>query len=141
MKRILLSFSLLTLLGTVVVSCSKNTEEELECEIDVASVAGKYRLVSAKLLEGNRETDVLNDIYESCELDDINELKADKTFTYTDAGTSCSPSGTVSGTWDITGRTLRLNSGLSNIESFNCKELVVTYRNGSDLIKETYRKL
>lgn len=124
-------------------SCKKEKEdmEEEDCELTVATIAGKYKLVAAKLLEGTTERDVLHEIYEDCELDDINELKADKTFVYSDAGTACDPSGSTSGSWSLSGRTLVLNSGFSNIESFNCKDLVVTYRDGAgDLVKETYRK-
>lgn len=143
-KNVLLTGMLLLITGIAFISCSKSNDDDdddRECEISVASVAGKYRIVSAKRVEASGEVDVLNTMYESCELDDINELKADKTFIYTDAGTVCSPAGNFTGTWNISGRTLQLNSGLSNIESFNCSELVVTFRNGSDLIKETYRKL
>lgn len=129
--------------GLLFTSCKKSSDDDdddMDCEITVATLAGKYKIIAAKLVTST-ETDILHDIYEPCELDDINELKADKTFTYTDAGTVCSPNGTESGTWDVRGRLLILNSGTSNIESFNCKNLVVTYRDGSgNLIKETYQR-
>jgi len=87
------------------------------------------------------EIDVLHVNYDDCELDDTNELKADGTFVYTDAGVVCSQSGSQTGTWNITGNTLILNAGFSNIESFDCKDLVVTFRDDNGkLIRERYRK-
>jgi hypothetical protein len=133
----------LLMTGLLFTSCKKSSDDDdddLDCELTVTAIAGKYKIIAAKLVTST-ETDVLREIYEPCELDDINELKADKTFTYTDAGTTCSPNGTESGTWDVMGRTLKLNSGFSNIESFNCKNLVVTYRDeDGNLIKETYQR-
>lgn len=144
-KPILFSCALLLLSG-IFSSCKKEKtepDEDEECEISVASIAGKYKLAAAVYQEAAGDRDVLHDIYEDCELDDTNELKADKTFVYTDAGTKCSPDGSTSGTWDInTGsRILVLNSGMSTIISFNCKDLVVTYRDAAgNLVKETYRR-
>lgn len=125
-------------------SCKKAStdDEDDDCEISVTSVAGVYKLVSSKdITNAGSEVDMLHINYDDCELDDTNELKADGTFVYTDAGVSCSPSGSTSGTWSISGQTLRLNAGFSNIESFNCRDLVVTFRDDNDrLIKEVYRK-
>lgn len=141
MKKKLLFVGLAAMLLTSVISCKKSSgDDDDDCEINVASVAGKYKLVSAKFVNGTTETDALHTLYDDCELDDINELKADKTFVYTDAGSVCSPSGSTSGTWDISGMTLILNSGFSEIESFNCQELVVSYMDGTQKIRETYRK-
>ena len=142
MKKFFLCFGIVAILALVFVSCKKESgdeEEDEDCEISVASIAGRYKLVSSKFLTGGGETDAISTLYEACELDDINELKADKTFTYTDGGTVCSPNGTTSGTWDVMGNTLKLNGGFSNIESFNCKNLVVTFRDeNNNLVKETY---
>lgn len=140
MKKTVLFFCFATLLATSFLSCKKSSDDDDECEISVASIAGKYKLISSKYVNGSTETDAINDLYDPCELDDTNELKADKTFVYTDAGTVCSPSGSTSGTWDISGMTLILNSGFSVIESFNCKDLVVTFTDGGQTIRETYRK-
>jgi hypothetical protein len=140
MKKVVLFFSLCAILVTSLVSCKKQTEDDGDCDITVATVAGKYKLISCKYVNGAVETDAINDLYDACELDDINELKADKTFVYSDLGTICSPSGSETGTWDISGMTLILNSGFSVIESFNCKDLVVTFTYSGATIRETYRK-
>lgn len=140
MKKTILFFSLLTILATSFNSCKKQGEEDEECDVTMAAVAGKYKLISSKYVNGTVETNAINDLYEACELDDINELKADGTFIYSDLGTVCSPSGTESGTWSISGMTLMLNAGFSVIESFNCKNLVVSFTFGGQTVRETYQK-
>jgi len=142
MKRTCISFAILLAAALAFTGCKKenDTNENEDCPLTVEDIAGKYKLFSVVLVEASGERDVKRELYEDCELDDINDLKADKTFIYTDGGTVCSPSGSTSGTWNISGRILTLNSGTANIESFNCKDLVVTYRNGDDLVKETYRR-
>ncbi|RYY56406.1 MAG: hypothetical protein EOO05_18810 [Chitinophagaceae bacterium] len=145
MKKILFSACLLTIMNLAFSSCSKGSgdeeEDEKECELTVASLAGVYKIISARRVDASGETDITHEIYEDCELDDTNELKADGTFVYSDRGAVCDPAGNFTGTWSVNGNTLRLESGLSNIESFNCTDLVVSYRDGSgNLIKEVNRK-
>ncbi|RYY55664.1 MAG: hypothetical protein EOO09_09710 [Chitinophagaceae bacterium] len=145
MKKLLCSLCLLSLLSATFNSCKKSSDEEEEepeeCELSVASIAGTYKLVVAKRVEASGEIDVTNQLYDACELDDLNELKADGTFKYTDAGTSCGGPATFTGTWLVNGRVLKINSGFANIESFNCRDLVITYRDDAgNLIKETNRR-
>jgi hypothetical protein len=143
MRRIAITLGLLTFFIVGITSCKKDSgDDEDECEISVVAIAGKYKLVSCRYVSGGTETDALRDLYEDCELDDINELRSDKTFKYTDAGIVCSPSGTTSGTWNVSGRTLTLNSGFSVIESFNCSQLVVTFEdeNSGKTVKEVYQR-
>lgn len=138
MKKIMFSLCLIAFSGFLFTACKKNSNED--CEITEASIAGVYKLTAAKKIQGSTETDVLHILYEDCELDDTNELKTNGTFIYTDAGVSCSPNNSETGTWSISGSTLILNSGFSTIESFDCKHLVVTYLDGSDTIRETYTR-
>ncbi len=145
MKALLFALSALLITSSLLTACKKNgsADMEEECELSVMALAGKYKIVAASYVETNGDRDVLHEIYDACELDDINELKADKTFVYTDAGEKCVPDGSVSGTWDVNvnSRILILNTGMSTILSFTCNELVVTYRDDEDnIVKETYRK-
>lgn len=57
--------------------------------------------------------------YDPCEMDDNIQLKADNTFTYTDAGTVCSPSGTDNGTWSVSGSTLTVDGFPITIENYS----------------------
>jgi len=145
MKQILFVLSALFITSSLFTACKKKelADTEEECELTVAALAGKYKIVAASYVEASGDRDVLHEIYDDCELDDINELKADKTFVYTDGGEKCDPDGSTSGTWDVNtnSRILILNTGTSTILSFNCKELVVTYRDDAgNIVKETYRK-
>ncbi|RYY30957.1 MAG: hypothetical protein EOO04_03120 [Chitinophagaceae bacterium] len=145
MRNIVLNIGLLAFLIVGLNSCKKDSGDDdgEECDITVASLAGKYRLVSAKYISGGQETDAMNNMYEPCERDDINELKADGTFNYIDAGTVCSPSNSTSGTWNVSGQTLTLNGGFSVIETFNCRQMVVTFQedNSARTVREVYEKL
>lgn len=145
MKQLLFALSALIITSSLFTACKKKELDEMEeeCELSVAALAGKYKIVAASYVEASGDRDVLHEIYDDCELDDINELKADKTFAYTDAGEKCDPDGSTSGNWDVNAnsRMLILNAGTSTILSFTCKELVVTYRDyGGNIVKETYRK-
>lgn len=145
MKKKSILFLAASVLLAGISSCKKDNSDDDgddDCEITVASVAGVYKLVSSvDITMSGSPVDMLHVSYDDCELDDTNELKADGTFVYTDAGVVCSPSGSTSGTWSISGTTLVLNSGFSNIESYNCKDLVVTFRDENDrLIRETYKR-
>lgn len=145
MRPLFFALTTLFIVSSLFTGCKKKELDDTgeECEISVAALAGKYKIVAASYVGAAGERDALHDIYDDCELDDINELRADGTFIYTDAGKICDPSGSTSGTWDVNvgSRMLILNSGTSTILSFTCKELVVTYRGGDgSLIKETYRK-
>jgi hypothetical protein len=63
---------------------------------------------------------------EACEIDDNLILNADGTYQYLDAGIICSPAGNDAGTWSVNGNTLETDGDLANIESFDCKNLVLT---------------
>ena len=67
-------------------SCKKN-DKETTCDKTVAALAGNYKLTKVTV-NGQNATN----FSPSCQLDDIYELKADKTVVYVDAGTKGSAS-------------------------------------------------
>jgi len=103
MKASLFVLNALLITSSLFTACKKDepADMEEECEISVTTLAGRYKIVAASYVEASGDRDVLHEIYDVCERDDINELKADKTFVYTDAGEKCIPDGSVSGTWDV----------------------------------------
>lgn len=140
MKKILFSFVVFISLSLLFSSCKKSNDDR-DCEITEANIAGIYKLSAAVRIQGSVETDVLHVLYNDCELDDTNELKTNNTFVYTDAGVVCSPSGSETGTWSISGNTLILNGvSLTTIVSYDCSKMVVTYPDGSSTIRETYTR-
>lgn len=140
MKKIIFSFVVFISLSLLFSSCKKSNDDR-DCEITEANIAGIYKLSAAVRIQGSVETDVLHVLYNDCELDDTNELKTNNTFVYTDAGVVCSPSGSETGTWSISGNTLILNGvSLTTIVSYDCSKMVVTYPDGSSTIRETYTR-
>jgi hypothetical protein len=120
---------LLILLGIVpmaFISCDKKED----CEINQASVAGTYRVTAMKYKQTSTSGEI--DVYallDACEKDDQQVLNSNGTYTYQDAGTSCSPSGTFNGTWSLSGQTLTIDGDASTITSFDCSTLVTTASN------------
>jgi hypothetical protein len=69
------------------------------------SLAGNYKLnaIWLKTSALPSEINVTDDRLDPCEKDDIYMLKTDFTYTYSDAGTKCTPPGDGNGTWGLPG--------------------------------------
>ncbi len=123
MKKSLLFVSVSLLL---LVSCKKDDK----CETTVAKIAGNYKVTAAKYK--STPTSPESDLFillDACEKDDIEVLNENGSYTHQDAGTSCTPSGTYSGTWSLSGNTLTIDGEVSTITSFDCSTLVFTVAN------------
>lgn len=129
MKKIIFSALVLVIAAT---SCKKDKDEE--CTLSAASIQGTYKLSSVKYKASASvpEIEVLtNDLFfEPCERDDTYTLGSGNVFSYNDAGTSCTPSGSYSGTWGLTGSSLTINDGFDtftlNVSSFACGSMTAT---------------
>lgn len=104
-------------------ACKK--EEDSNCTTDVASLSGTYKVVAATYSAPGFPNTNLYTSLEACEKDDLQILNANGTFTYQDAGTACSPNGTYSGTWSLSGSTITLEGEVGTIQSFDCDRLVI----------------
>jgi hypothetical protein len=106
MKKIsILALAAVTLLA----SCKKNKDAE-SCEVSVAGLAGNYKISKVEVVSSIITTDVTATFLQSCERDDIYQLKADKTLVYQDGGVSCGGSATRNGTWDVVNGKLTINA-------------------------------
>jgi hypothetical protein len=126
MKK-LINYSLVLVLF---VSCSKDKENT--CKLDSASLSGSYKVTAAKYKASSSapETDYYNQLYsDACEKDDIVTLNTNGTYTFTDAGVKCTPSGDDTGTWSLSGNTLTIDGGAENVDSFNCSALILSASN------------
>ncbi|MBS1564784.1 MAG: lipocalin family protein [Bacteroidetes bacterium] len=120
-------------------SCKKNKDDK-KCDINMASIAGTYRLASLKYKPGagQPEQDVMP-MRDACENDDLVTLNANGTYHYQDAGTVCTPSGNDDGTWSLNGNTLSSDGDMrGDIKSFDCSSLSYTikdiYNTGDELV-------
>jgi Lipocalin-like domain len=113
---------LLSLLG----ACKKENKAEDPCTTSQQGLAGTYRLTALKykMSASSPEQDYLV-FLDACERDDLITLNANGSYSYQDAGTSCTPSGNDSGTWTVTGNTIS-SDGMVNgtITSYDCRTLI-----------------
>lgn len=124
MKKLI--FTLATGVLTIV-SCKKDKED---CQTSAASLAMSYRTVSIKYKQtpSSAELDYFATL-DACEKDDILTLNVNGTYSYTDAGTVCSPSGSYTGTWSVNGNTITVDGDNGTIQSFDCTTLVLYIEN------------
>ena len=115
---------------TVFTSCEKDKEED-NCTLTRNNLAGTYKLTELKykLSATLPEQDFLP-LMEDCEKDDLLILNSNGTYNYTDVGIKCTPPGTDSGTWNLTGNNLQ-SDGIfeGEISSFDCKKVVYFVQN------------
>ena len=120
------------LLVTLLLSCSKSGESSASnCDITSANIAGSYKItaIKYKLSAGAPEIDAYSSFLPACQKDDIYVLNANGVANYNDAGVSCSPSASTTGTWSLTGTDITIDSNVYAITSFDCKTLVATASN------------
>ncbi len=133
MKKILLIASI-SILGLS--SCDKDDK----CETNQNSIAGSYKLTAFKYKPaGMPEIDAYSAL-DACEKDDITTMNSNGTYTVTDAGTVCSPNGSTSGTWSVSGNTITVDGETGTISSFDCKTIVFYQEDMGDRITFTYVK-
>ena len=121
MKKIILS---LVVLSTVLVSCKKTDKN---CDLNANNLVGTYRLTAATY-KANTATAAI-DLFATlspCEKDDLLILNSGGTYTYTDAGVVCSPSGNDTGLWSFSGSTLIIDGDAYSVPSFSCSGMTIT---------------
>ncbi|MBI5858929.1 MAG: lipocalin family protein [Sphingobacteriales bacterium] len=121
-KLIIFPFAILLL-----ASCKK--DEDKTCNLNSAAVAGSYKITAVKYKPdaSSPETDYYNQFFpDACERDDIITLNANGTYNFVDAGVKCVPPGDDTGTWSLSGNTLTVDGGQSNVDNFNCSTMTLS---------------
>jgi hypothetical protein len=121
--------------ATLFVSCKKDKQSNPPsqvCKQDMAGISGTYKntAVAYKASPTAVEQDYYTAFYpDACERDDLYILQPNGTYTYSDAGTQCSPSGSYTGTWSANGNAGTYSTPFGTfavtIQSFNCTTLVL----------------
>jgi len=117
-------------LVTLLSSCKKDKVGD-DCSVTTNNLAATHKLTSLKykLSAGMPELDYLL-FLEDCERDDLIKLKSNGIYSYTDAGTACSPSGSETGTRRVIGNSLQSDGRITcSIRSYDCKDLVYFFDN------------
>ena len=121
----------LVLIPLVMASCQKETPDH--CARTMAGISGTYKPTGLTYKPGSTspEQDYFA-IKDACEKDDLVDLNLNGTYNYRDIGLVCSPEGSNSGTWSVSGNRV-ISDGLADgiIQNFDCRTLVIA---GSDVI-------
>ncbi|HVV05153.1 MAG TPA: lipocalin family protein [Puia sp.] len=124
---LLIAVGAISLLTLLLAGCSK---KDSGGSYSMKSVAGAYKLTASTVTSGGITVDYMPYL-DDCEKDDLLTLNADSTYVYTDAGTTCTPDGSTSGQWYISGSYLIQDGDTVNIKSFNGTALVLTFTGSS----------
>ena len=114
----------LLLLAVLFFSCDKKDE----CSTNAASISGTYKITAYTYKASPTSAD--QDYYpilfsDACERDDELTFNSNGTYQKTDVGVVCAPPQNDNGSWSLSGNTLTVDGNPENIESFDCKTLIV----------------
>lgn len=129
--------------GFIFTSCKKDKDKN-DCSLTEANLAGNYKVTAAKYKAAGTTEEI--DFYalgESCSKDDIYTFNTNKTYAYSDAGTTCSPNGDDSGDWSLSGNIFTLDGDPFTVENYSCGGFTLVasdYDEPGDKITITYTK-
>ena len=125
MKKI----ALIVLSTIVLYSCKKDSKNEPQpCTISTTAISGPYKITAVTYKENATATEIdyMNILFpDACQRDDVYTFKADGSYQIADVGLACSPSGNDNGTWALVGNNLQIDGDPVNLESFDCKLLII----------------
>lgn len=105
-------------------ACSKSDDGPVTPSVE--SISGSYKVGSVTIINGTARQDVLSEYFDTCEKDDILQLKNDKSYANVDAGVVCNPSNAYTGTWDVLGGKIIIDGDDYTIKSYNGKQLILS---------------
>jgi hypothetical protein len=109
-----------------VFSCKKKDKTDT-CSLTEANFAGSYKIQSVKYKASATSPEIDGATFiDACVLDDVTTFNTNNTYTYTDAGTTCSPGGDDSGTWSISGSKITVNGEAQLVENFSCSSFTIS---------------
>lgn len=122
MKKMYRFLGVALLTGLIAAGCHKSSGSTA---ITMQSLSASYKITaSSALVEG-----ISFNTYDSipaCERDDILKLNPDSTYDYEDVGVSCTPNGSFTGFWSLSGGIIDIDSTFYTIKSFTGATLVLS---------------
>lgn len=117
------------LAATVLFASCKKDDDNNNCERTISGIAGSYKISGFQYKQTPNSTPIDALIFlDACQKDDVLKLNTNGTYNSIDAGTACSPDGSFSGTWNVTGNYLvQDGTDSASIKSYDCNALVLTY--------------
>jgi len=112
-------------------SCQKDNNNEQQCSITTANIAGTYKLTALtyKASSTSPEQDYFQ-FMDVCERDDKITFNTNGTYNYQDVGIVCTPDGDDTGTWSLNGTTITSDGMIAGtVQSFDCSTLIVYVNN------------
>src|SRR5450432_2236238 len=100
-KLVLIPAIVLCILSSCKKDVNTNTVTNKNCDKTVTAIAGEYSLVKLEISTVDGSFQDITNYWGACQLDDKLFLNTNGTSIYQDLGTSCSPSGSSTGTWGI----------------------------------------
>ena len=110
MKNIFIILAVATTLS----ACSKSTSNTTTA-VTMQSLAGNYKITAATVAG----LDILNSYVLPCQVDDIYTLNSDGTYSIADAGTACTPTSAVSGTWSLNNNQITIGTQVFTLVKFD----------------------
>ena len=110
-------------------SCKKkDSNNNNNCSLTEANFLGNYKVesVTYKLSASSPDIDGTSLVFNACELDDITTFNSNHTYTYSDAGTQCTPVGDDNGTWSLSGSNLTFDGVQQKIDTFDCTGFIIS---------------
>ena len=137
---------ILLLIGTIsLVSSCKKKDKTDACSLTEANFAGSYKIESVKYKASASSPEIDGTSFlDACQLDDVTAFNGNHTYTYTDAGTTCSPSGDDSGTWSVSGSSSIIVDGdTAPVDNFSCSSFTISdtaVNTSGDKLSLTFKK-
>ncbi len=125
MKKI--NWVIILLIGIILFASCKKKDKTDTCALTEANFAGSYKIESVKYKASSSSPEIDGATFiDACVLDDVTTFNTNNTYTYTDAGTACTPGGDDSGTWSISGSNITVNGETQPVENFSCSSFTIS---------------
>ncbi|MGG9971801.1 lipocalin family protein [Ferruginibacter sp. SUN002] len=124
MRKLLIPSAFLLMIASS--SCKKS---DSNCGLSLETLKGTYKVTASVYKETPTSTPVDEfALWDACEKDDTVTFGDANVITFTDAGTSCDPSGSGVAVWTLSGNTLIIDGETYDVSSFSCSGMTIIWQ-------------